>query len=267
MRTVIALFRFFLFALLCLAVTLTQPLVLLLTGGKGQVPYIIPRLWHRIVCAIFDIKIEVEGDVYTKSQVMYVANHLSYLDIPALGSLLTASFIAKEDVAHWPLFGFLSKLQQTAFISRDRHTVMEGKNALENMRDDGKNMILFAEGTSTPGTEVLPFKSSLFSIALKAKTKDAPAPSLLIQPVTIILQRIDNRVPTTTDARDLYAWHGAMTLAPHLWSFARCRGARLNVIFHPPCQPADYQSRKALAVYCEAQVRNGLDTAHESKAA
>lgn len=189
-------------------------------------------------------------------QCLYVGNHLSYLDIPAIGYILPASFVARKDVASWPVFGFLSKLRQTAFISRDRNDALKGKNALSKMIAQGKSLIVFPEGTSTDGRGVRDFKSSLFSIALQQDRRE----DLYIQPLTIEMRRVDGRPVQTQDDRDLYAWHIDMDtpLPAHLWRFARSRGAEISLTFHDSFPAIRYENRKTLAKDCHLAVSNGL---------
>ena len=251
MKNIIAAFKFFLFILLCLIIVPLQLLLMLLHKGQGA--YILPQIWHKCVCAIFKIKIKIIGSPYTNSQTKYVSNHISYLDIPVMASILRASFVAKKDVASWPVFGMLSKLQQTAFISRDRADAKQARNALDNMLDAGKSLIIFPEGTSTDGKEVLPFKSSLFSIALKENL-----PDLLVQPITIKMESVDGREIKTQEDRDLYSWHINMDtpLGEHLWHFAKNSGAEISLNFHPPIKAHDYEDRKTLAKACHKAVSN-----------
>ena len=253
MRTAVASFKFLIFTLLCLVVAPIQILILLIHKGNGA--YIVPWLWQKTVCCIFRVKVVVEGKPYKDSQTIYVSNHISYLDIPAVGSILRASFVAKKDVASWPVFGFLSKLQQTAFISRSREDAKKEKYALDTMLMDGKNLIIFPEGTSTDGREVLPFKSSLFSIAYREGLDD-----IRIQPFTIRMARVDNKDVTTQDIRDIYSWHLNMDtpLEKHLWTFAKSKGATIKVIFHPEIKASDFSDRKTLAKTSHNAVSNGL---------
>ena len=230
------------FLVLTLAIILPQMLVLAFHKGRGS--YIIPKFWHRTVCLIFGIQYKMIGTPYTSSQTLYMSNHLSYLDIPLIGSLLVASFVAKEDVAGWAGFGFLAKLQQTAFISRARGQAKAGKHLLENMMKDGKSLILFPEGTSTDGRSVYPFKSTLFSIAQNSNN-----PDLMIQPMTLRMEKVDGHDIKTQDDRDLYSWHINMDteLPVHLWRFACTSGALISLIFHSPIKASDYEDRKTLA--------------------
>lgn len=247
--------KLFAFALACLIVIPIQLTVLLF--DKGEHAYVVPRIWHNVVCFIFDLELKIEGEPYTDSQTIYMSNHTSYLDIPLIGSLLKASFVAKKEVAGWPVFGFLSKLQQTAFISRDKDDAATEKHALHNMLKAGKSLIIFPEGTSTDGREVLPFKSSLFSLAFEADND-----ALMVQPITLQMDSADGRPLETQDDRDLYAWHNGMDddLSAHLLRFSKCKGAQVTLKFHPPLKAHDYEDRKKLAKACYDHVSNGLDT-------
>lgn len=252
MRIVYAVLKLTGFALLCLLVVPAQTLLLCLY--KGRYAYILPHLWHKGVCAILGIRIETQGQPFTGSQVVYVSNHISYLDICALASVIRyGSFVAKKDVADWPVFGFLSTLQQTAFISRSRQDARNAAGDIETMLDDGKNLIIFPEGTSTDGQSVVPFKSSLFSVIMRE--------NLVIQPVTLKVLTADGRVPHTQDDRDLYAWHVHMDteLPQHLWRFCQTRGAVLHITFHDIVSPGAFQDRKTLAKMCHDTVSKGLD--------
>jgi 1-acyl-sn-glycerol-3-phosphate acyltransferase len=227
--------------------------IILMMFHRGQGSYVLPHIWQKGTCKIFGLKVIVEGQPLHNKQTVFVCNHISYLDIPVLGSVLKASFIAKREVASWPVFGFLSRMQQTAFISRSRNDAQREKNALSNMLDEGKSLILFAEGTSTGGTTVAPFKSSLFSMTLDDNRHD-----LMIQPVTLRIEEVNGQMADTQDIRDLYAWHGDMTMPPHLKAFTGSRGAVIRVIFHAPMDPKTFSDRKVMADQCHAAVLSGI---------
>lgn len=249
MRSVIAALKMALFFAWCLIMVPAQCLVLLFT--KGQNAYIMPYIWHKGVCLILGIKVKVHGTPERNGQILYVSNHLSYLDIPAIGTVLKASFVAKKDVSSWPVFGFLSKLQQTAFIDRARGAAVREASALDSMIEAGKSLIIFPEGTSTDGRSVLPFKSSLFALALKDENKHVQ-----IQPFTIKMDLVDGKKPDTQDLIDIYSWHRDMTteLPAHLWGFAKGKGAVISLYFHPVISSANYSDRKKLALVCQETV-------------
>lgn len=247
--------RGILFLLWCAVMVPLQIIVMIFT--RGPAAYTLPFIWQRGMCRILGLKVIVEGAPISKQQTLFVANHVSYLDIPVMGSVLKASFIAKKEVAEWPVFGILSRMQQTAFISRSRSDAYKGKNALSMMLAEGKSLILFPEGTSTDGRGVVPFKSSLFSITL-----DDASPDMVIQPFTLFIDSVDGKSPDDQAVRDLYAWYGDMTLPPHLSALTGLRGVTIRLIFHPVIKPTDFQDRKALADACAVAVRAGLETAN-----
>lgn len=241
-----------LFTLWCLLVVPLQWTILRFTQGPGA--YTLPYFWHNRICRLFGLKVIIAGTPMHDRQTLFVCNHVSYLDIPVMASVLKASFVAKKDVAGWPVFGTLARLQQTAFISRSRGDAQKEKNALSNMLDAGKSIILFPEGTSTDGRDVVPFKSSLFSMTLEDGRT-----GMMIQPVTLVVDSVDGRSPDDQAVRDLYAWHGDMTMPPHLKGFTACKGAVIRLVFHDPIDPASYAERKTLADDCWRIVRSSLD--------
>lgn len=240
------------------SLVLVPPQMLVLVFHKGKHAYAIPFLWENGVRSIFQIRYSIEGVPLRGHQVFYMSNHLSYLDVPLLGSILKASFVAKSEVEKWPVFGFLSKLQQTEFIERRRTAIADETNKIAAKIASGRSLIIFPEGTSTSGYEVEPFKSSLFTLALGSGNED-----IFVQPVTISLLEVNGKVPATKDERDIYAWPRDldMEMPPHLFRFAKTSGARLTVTFHPPVRARDFTDRKVLAKTCHDSVSKGLKAA------
>ena len=95
-------------------------------------------------------------------------------------------------------------------------------------------------------------RACLFALALNSGRP------LVIQPFTVELLTVDGRDAAPDEVRDLYAWHGDMTLAPHFWAFLCSRGAKIRLHFHPVRDPAQYSDRKELAAACCEDVRKGL---------
>lgn len=251
MRAVRATIRILLFLVHCAIWIPVQAIILLVTRGPASL--VLPLYWHKALRALFGIRVTVIGAPARDGQTLFAANHLSYLDITTLSGIIPVSFIAKAEVARWPLFGTLARLQQTAFTSRSRTQAGQDRAALEWMVGSGKSLILFAEGTSSDGSRILPFKSAFFSIA-----QPETGPALNVQPVTIRLRAVDGQPADSQDIRDLYAWHGDMVMAPHLLRFAGLRGADLEVIFHPALSGGAFEGRKQLARQAENAVRHGL---------
>lgn len=229
---------------------LVPPQMVLMLFSRGKAAFILPHLWHWLIYRAFGIQVEIVGNPVRNEQTVYIANHVSYLDITAITAVLPVSFVAKREVASWPLFGLFAKLQQTAFISRSRQDAHTEKNTLKDWLTSGNSLVLFAEGTSSDGSTVLPFKSSLFGMVTDPGLATRP----LIQPLTIELSETNGRTVETQKDRDMYAWHGDMTLVPHFWAFAKSKGAKVRLHFHAPFRVQEGSDRKELAQLCHRQV-------------
>jgi 1-acyl-sn-glycerol-3-phosphate acyltransferase len=221
---------------------------------RGLAPRRIVMLWHRGCCRIAGLQVRVRGAPAVRGPTLFVANHVSYLDIVVLGSLVDATFVAKSEIAVWPLIGLLARIGRTVFIHR-RVAYCAGQcDALAARLEAGQSLILFAEGTSSDGGRVLPFKSSLFA----AVERSSPGPAVRVQPVTIAYVRLRGGLPIDYALRPLYAWYGDMRLAPHLWAALGLPGAVIEVRFHRPLLAAEFSSRKTLALHAERLVADGL---------
>ena len=216
----------------------------------------LPIWYHGKCCQILGFRVEVRGPRSTAHPTLYVCNHVSYLDIMILGSLIKGSFVAKSEVARWPLFGWLARLQRSVFIERRGLKAARHRDALNQRLEDGDDLILFPEGTSGDGNQVLPFKSALFSVA-ERRPHDMP---LLVQPVSIAYTRLDG-VPMGRYLRPLFAWYGDMEMGGHLWHVAGLGWATVVVEFHPPATIEAYGSRKMLSDYCQGRVAAGMSAA------
>jgi lyso-ornithine lipid O-acyltransferase len=211
-----------------------------------------PRFYHRWCCRILGLRVRRIGRPTAVRPVLFAANHVSYLDITILSSLIAGSFIAKHEVARWPLFGWLAKLQRSVFIDRQVRSTAQQRDSIAERLAAGDALILFPEGTSGDGNRVLPFKSALFSVADNAATGP-----VTVQPVSIAYTRL-NSMPIGRRYRPLFAWYGAMAMAPHLWRVIGLGTIEVVVEFHPATTLAACGSRKMLARYCEERVKNGL---------
>lgn len=221
----------------------------------------LPLLYHRLCCRIFGIELVVEGEVATARPTLFVANHISYLDIEVLSAVVETSFVAKREIAGWPFFGWLARLQRTVFVERRVGSVEGERDELARHLEERGNIVLFAEGTSSDGNRLLPFKSALFSVA-ERNVGGAP---LVVQPVTIAYTRLDG-MPLGRPIRPFIAWYGDMELAPHLW-FALGLGRITAVLhFHPPVTLAALGSRKALAGHCQQTIGAALEAANLGRA-
>lgn len=221
---------------------------------------------------IIGLKVVVRaGSLSRRRPLLVLSNHMSYLDIVALGALMDAGFVAKSEVGTWPGFGLIARLGRTVFVERKRASAGRGRDDIAQRLREGEPLILFPEGTSSDGNRVLPFKSALLSVAESdpgrrrrgASQQDAAAKDLLprpvIQPVSLAYTLMDG-VPIGRAWRPLLAWYGDMDLAPHLFTMAGMGRVTVEIIFHPPVDPADWLSRKTLARHCEQVVAEGVES-------
>jgi 1-acyl-sn-glycerol-3-phosphate acyltransferase len=213
----------------------------------------LPVFYHRWCCRILGFRIRVIGTPTSERPVLYAANHISYTDITVLGSVIRGSFIAKSEVARWPFFGWLAKLQRSVFVDRRLRSTVAQRDAIGKRLADGAALILFPEGTSGDGNRVRPFRSALFGAAQRGEG----VPPVIVQPVSLAYTRLDG-IPIGRLYRPFFAWYGAVDLAPHLWSMVGLGTVEAVVEFHPPTLLSDCGSRKALAEYCHARIAGGV---------
>lgn len=127
--------------------------------------------WNRAVCRILNLRIRVTG-LPDPGVGLTVANHISWLDILAIGSQRTFIFVAKEDVADWPVMGILAQGIGTLFIRRgDAEHVVATCDTMTWLLRRGERLMLFPEGTTTRGDQVLRFHSKLFQSAQRSSCR------------------------------------------------------------------------------------------------
>lgn len=213
----------------------------------------LPHWYHRHCCRLLGIRVERRGRQSRQHPTLYVANHVSYLDITVLGSLIRGSFVAKTEVNSWPFFGTLARLQRSVFVDRQALRTADHRDAMGERLRAGNSLILFPEGTSGDGNRVLPFKSSL----LAAAETEVPGGPLTVQPVSVAYTMLDG-MPLGRWLRPFYAWYGDMSLAGHLWQALGLGRLTVVVQFHPPVSLAEFDSRKALSEHCCQVISRGM---------
>ena len=213
----------------------------------------------QIVCQIalrvVGLRLRVRGQAL-RGRGAIVANHASWIDILALNAAARVFFVAKAEVATWPAIGALAKMAGTVFIHRDR-TQSDLQRLLFAARlRAGHRLLFFPEGTSSDGTRVLPFKSTLFAAFFTPELR----PLLQIQPASVTYL-----APTGQDPR-LYGWWGSMAFGAHfLQILCQTRQGQVQIVFHPALSLTESADRKSLALECEKMVRAAhghLDQAH-----
>jgi 1-acyl-sn-glycerol-3-phosphate acyltransferase len=205
------------------------------------IQHVIQTRFCRVICAALGVRVVTQGRLPASAPRFLVSNHVSWTDIIALASVAPFVFLAKSEVASWPVLGLLARLQGTVFVPRGSRKDIARVNAeLCDVLRDARDLVVFPEGTSSDGAGVLPFRSAHFE-ALQHYDGDAA-----IVPSAILY--------TAGGAPLDVGWYGDMTFLPHLWSLMKRRGVTCHIAFGEAFE-AKGGDRKTLAAQSEAQVR------------
>lgn len=202
------------------------------------------RNWSRVLMACCGVKIRTRGRPRRQGAVLWVANHVSWVDIFVMDSVRAVSFIAKSDIRKWPLIGWLVAGAGTLFIERGRrHAVRAVGHQMSTRFDNGEAVGLFPEGTTSPGLDVASFHSSLFEPALRAGVD--------VQPVALLFLHRGER--TTR-----YAFVGEQTLVHNVWNLLTSTGTVVEVVFCPVTSAAECKElgRAGVAARAESMIRD-----------
>lgn len=221
-----------------------------------------PHWYHRQVCRLIGVRLSIEGEVQRDKPVLLVANHTSWLDIPVLSAVAPLSFVAKKEVGRWPFVSSLARLQRTVFVDRERRTAVEETTSEIMARlGEGDTVVLFAEGTSSDGNRVLPFKTSLFAAAkppARAGAGEArPAADAVVQTLALVYTRLHG-VPLNRSARPLVGWFGDMEMQSHAWELLKAGPLDVRIRIGPPMPLESFADRKDLARRTEAEIRENV---------
>ncbi|MCO6415897.1 1-acyl-sn-glycerol-3-phosphate acyltransferase [Siccirubricoccus sp. KC 17139] len=247
--------RRILLVLLWTAIALPIQAVLILLPGRPKIAF--ARIYHRVLCALIGLRLQVIGTPPPGARTLYLSNHSSWLDILVLGAVLEACFVAKGEVGTWPLIGWVARLGRTVFVTRSRGTTGREAGEMRRRLGEGDSLILFPEGTSNDGTRVLPFRSSFLGVA------DAAAQ---VQPVSVVYDRLGG-LPACRRDRPLFAWYGDMDIGSHFWRLARRSGTRATVLLHQPFPPESVPDRKVLAATTWRIVSEGAAALRQNRPA
>lgn len=182
-----------------------------------------------IVLRGFAVRLRVHGAPADPGDALIVANHISWLDIVALGRLVDGGFVAKAEVGRWPLIGGLAQRYGCLFVDRERRIAAHGTVSRMDAYPERRGLVLFPEGTTGDGSALLPFRSSLF-----AGSRRWPC----VQPVAISYRERDGS-PLSPQRRRGVAWLGEDALLPHAMALAAAGGVLVDLWFEPPVAPAN----------------------------
>ena len=216
-----------------------------------------PNLAHKVLAFTLGLKVRQVGKPATDKPTLLVSNHISWLDIPAIGSLAALSFVAKAEVGRWPVVGFLANLQKTIYVDRQKKTDT-GRVADEmgERMSGGRAVVLFAEGTSDVGLHVLPFRSALVG-ATQAAMKNDGVSEMYIQPMAIAYTHL-NGLPISAAERSKIAWVGDMGIEDNIGDILSSGAKSVSAMFGEPILVQKGDDRKIITKQAEQAVRDML---------
>ena len=180
---------------------------------------------------IFGYSASVSGDVPKRG--LLITNHLSYLDVLTISAVTPAVFVAKSEIRGWPLFGWFAAIAGTVFVNRERRIhVGEVNREIETALAAGALVVVFAEGTSTNGDTILPFRTSLLEPAARGDHE-------------ITVGWLHYEVPGGNAGRDVCYW-GDHSFLPHVLNMLGQKSIRATLRFAKFQRTTD--DRKVLAV-------------------
>lgn len=193
--------------------TLTHASLIALTPGNMQgLKNSLLQSWGRTLAWFMGLKVTREGSPHHEGGIV-IANHTSYADIPALMALAPCTFLAKAEVARWPLIGWGARVAGTVFVDRSSpESRAASRETLKQRVREGARILVFAEGTTTPRGEVHPLKPGMFYEAAEA--------GLPIQLISLEFER------------DEHAWVGDTPLWPHFVSVFGQRHTHAHITVH-----------------------------------
>ena len=240
--------------------------VCLVLPGQAKVAF--AQIYWATFTRLIGIKVRVIGTPARREAgrpVIYVSNHSSWIDVPVVGGVLDGCFVAKGDVAKWPVVSTIARLGRTVFVTRSRASTGKERDAMRALLKAGDNLILFPEGTSSDGSRVLPFRTAFFALAETAvggERTNTP----LIQPVSVVYDRLDG-MPVGRANRPVFAWYGDMDIASHFGRLTQHIGLRATVLLHTPLDPTRFDDRKALSQAVWHIVADGASTLRQNRPA
>lgn len=214
-----------------------------------------PVMFHHLLCAILRVRVRRLGAPSAAGPRLIVSNHVSWLDIPILGSLEPMTFLAKKEIGGPFLGRQVANLQGVVYVDRQRKRTIPNVNAdMAAAMSAGEPVVLFAEATTGDGVRLLKFRSSHFEAARAAGG--------VVQPLYLHFKRLGG---LALDRREMarVAWYGDMKFLPHLLAFLADGGLECDVYYGAPIQVADFSDRKALARMTEVAMRRLAEAARK----
>jgi len=205
--------------------------------------------WTHPILRILGFHIEANRDFFSarmQAPQLLISNHLSYMDVLVIASEIPSVFVTSVEIRDTPFLGLLCKAGGTIFIERrSRSWLVDEMKNIAAVMQDGFNVVLFPEGTTSAGTSVLPFKKSLLGCAQIAGVD--------IRPLCLNYARA-NGAPTNSVTADSIFYYGTMDFFPHLLRLLSLRSVEIKLTVLPSLEVNEETSRKALADEAYARI-------------
>jgi 1-acyl-sn-glycerol-3-phosphate acyltransferase len=216
----------------------------------------LPLLFCRLTCRLLGIRPQFHGRTCGRSPRMIAPNHVSWTDVLVLGCRQAPlRFVAKSEVAGWPLFGVIARLTGTIFVERQRRrSVLRVNAALSERLAGGEDVVVFAEATTGDGSRLKRFNAPHFAALRDFLRAQPQEPYATVTPVGLAYAR-RHGLPLGRLGRSEVAWYGDTALVPHLWMLVTRGGVDCEVTYGAPIRFERGNDRKAVARQTEAAVR------------
>lgn len=199
-------------------------------------------LLSRTLLRVLDIRVKIvnqSGLTFSgRDRCLFVANHMSYLDVACMMAVAPAIFVTSREIEEKPFLGHVTRAAGCLFVERRYKTaVLRDIEQLSGVLNEGYNIGLFPEGSTSDGAQFLPWKRTLMEAAMRSRSK--------VIPMCLRYETIDGQ-PFGPSNRDSVAWYGDMTFFPHLMAVLRTGYIDATLTVLPPLTFRDHKCRKRL---------------------
>ncbi len=205
------------------------------------------RGWLHLLTALLGVNIKIYGKPLT-GRTLFVANHISWLDIPVIGSLIPVHFLSKYEVKTMPVIGWLATRAGTLYIKRgNKHSACDATAEIARILKRNQNSLIFAEGTTTDGN-IRKFHSRTLQSAIDTQA--------MVQPVAIFYP-VSNPLTRKKQLNPATLFTGDTTIGESTDRIMRSPSIDVSVHFLAPIQAID-QTRDELALHAFEEVVNAI---------
>ena len=250
---IVAILKFALICVVLVIFVLSALLKSISNSGPGRLQVLQKhsRKFVRILLRILGIRVRPLNTSLIPNNALIVSNHSSYLDVLAIHLVCPSTFVTSEEIGDTPFLGDLCKASGCLFVNRK--SIWNLKNEIKHIvaaLEVGANVVVFPEGTTSDGTVVLPFRSSLVEAATISGKK--------VCPISINYTRINNTA-VSLDNRDFVYWYGKMHFLPHLFNLCRLKSMEISICFNEPLSSSSIRNRKVITRQSFATITKKVD--------